>query len=95
MKTLKATSSSSRARNSRQKRKLKIRLFGGRDIKKCCFCKRELTLRTATLEHILPLSLGGKWNIENLTISCEPCNSHRSSKDYAEFKKLMLPSSYR
>lgn len=55
----------------------------------CCFCGIPLTLETATLEHIIPISLGGTDGYHNLTISCQECNSDRGTiyfLDYYLFK---------
>ena len=78
--------SNNRGRNSTQKKKIKIRLFGGRASYPCCFCGRILVLTTATLEHVMPLSMGGGWHITNLRLSCRPCNSERGNEDFWEFK---------
>lgn len=79
--------SANKGRNSTQKRKLKLKLFGGKAAKQCCFCSRSLTQSSATLEHVVPLSKGGGWNIENLRISCSCCNFERSDKNFFEYKK--------
>lgn len=79
--------SQNHGRSSTQKRKLKSRLFGGRKEKSCCFCRVSLTLTTATIEHVKPLSNGGGWEIENLRVSCSLCNGRRGSKDFDEFRK--------
>ncbi len=73
-------------RNSEQKRKLKIRLFQGRKTACCCFCRKSLTMATATLEHVLPISLGGTWAIKNLRLSCEDCNHERGADDFNDFR---------
>lgn len=75
------------SRNSNQKNVIKNRLFGNKPTKKCCFCSRILGRRNCTIEHIIPLSLGGGWGRENLTISCADCNSERGSRDYSLFKR--------
>lgn len=76
-----------KGRNSIQKRKLKTKLFGGRTAKQCCFCTRMLTPSSATLEHVIPLSRGGGWDIGNLRLSCHCCNEERSNSDFLEYKK--------
>lgn len=47
----------------------------------CCWCKKSLTFRQATIEHLLPRSRGGKNNIENLDIACGPCNGKRGAPE--------------
>lgn len=45
-----------------------------RDGSQCLYCSTELTEETATIEHIVPLSHGGKDNVYNMALACEPCN---------------------
>jgi hypothetical protein len=40
----------------------------------CCYCLNKIDDTTATLDHILPKSLGGSGRIYNLVLSCQPCN---------------------
>ena len=73
------------SRNSAQKRKIKKRLLHkGR--KPCCFCQRTLTIHTATIEHVVPLAQGGGWEIENIKLSCSPCNQERGVQDFERFR---------
>ena len=37
----------------------------------------ELTEETATIEHYVPLGLGGLDNRNNMVLACDPCNSER------------------
>jgi hypothetical protein len=79
------------------RREMKKLLFAGRERVPCCFCHRELTRQEATLEHRatvgpavrhspFPQSRGGPTEIENLTISCQPCNSERGDMGYEKFR---------
>lgn len=43
----------------------------------CHWCKIPLTLETATMEHKIPLALGGLDNGNNRVLACKPCNSKR------------------
>lgn len=43
----------------------------------CAHCGKKLTLKTMTTEHIIPLSRGGKNEMENLTILCEKDNKKK------------------
>jgi hypothetical protein len=49
-------------------------------IKNCHWCDIELTIETATMEHIVPLDAGGLNNFNNYTLACEPCNTKRGNK---------------
>ena len=79
--------SKSKLRNSYQKRALKITLAKNRTHVKCCFCKREITINNATLEHITPLAFGGDWSIDNLALSCGECNSDRGIANFELYRK--------
>lgn len=79
--------SENHGRSSTVKRKLKARLFGGKQTAKCCFCHRPLTMATATLEHIVPLEAGVNWHITNLRISCDQCNQERGTQDFGQFRE--------
>lgn len=53
----------------------------------CYWCGKPFSKsKPATIEHIIPLSLGGKDNIENLTLSHRKCNSLRGSMSPEEFR---------
>jgi len=45
-----------------------------RDGYECWFCKRTLTFKNATIEHLLNVSNGGNNHINNLTVACNACN---------------------
>ena len=42
--------------------------------------KKAIRHRMATAEHIIPVSLGGKHGASNIAMSCQLCNSSRSSE---------------
>lgn len=49
---------------------------------RCCYCLTPQLLLSYKLEieHILPLSKGGKSVKENLCLACRQCNLHKASK---------------
>jgi hypothetical protein len=49
---------------------------------KCAYCRSEERLMGVTfeIEHIVPRSKGGKNSIDNLCLSCPPCNHHKSKR---------------
>lgn len=49
---------------------------------KCACCGCKLTTKTLTVEHIIPISRGGKNDMENLTALCETCNKDKSNLLY-------------
>jgi 5-methylcytosine-specific restriction endonuclease McrA len=46
-----------------------------RDAWTCQYCFKPLTEKTATMDHVLPLSKGGKTNFVNIVAACPTCNS--------------------
>ena len=44
---------------------------------RCCWCRRHITCREATLEHLLPVGRGGPNEVENLAVACVQCNERR------------------
>ena len=45
----------------------------------CFCCGTAVAARSSTIEHILPVSLGGKTVIENLALSHRLCNEQRGN----------------
>lgn len=61
----------------------------------CQYCEAPLNRRTATLDHVTPISRGGKSTWENSTTACSPCNSTKSdSRNWAKPKKLPYKPDY-
>ena len=53
--------------------------------RRCAYCQKEnIPLQ---IEHIHPRSKGGTDRLSNLTLSCEPCNMAKGTKDIKEFLK--------
>lgn len=46
-----------------------------RDRYSCQYCGENVTKTTATLDHVLPVSHGGKTTFENTVTACGPCNA--------------------
>ena len=51
-----------------------------RDGGHCQYCGVSVTGRESTLDHVMPVSKGGKTTWENCVTACGPCNSHKSDK---------------
>jgi 5-methylcytosine-specific restriction endonuclease McrA len=51
-----------------------------RDGGKCQYCGVAVTGRESTLDHVMPVSKGGKTTWENCVTACGPCNSRKSDK---------------
>lgn len=68
-------------------KKLKKRLAKGRTVVHCSACSRLVFVDDVTLEHIVPLSLGGTYDFWNLTLTCGKCNSKRGNMyDFWEWR---------
>jgi len=44
----------------------------------CYYCARPLTRLAITMDHILPISHGGRSTKSNCVVACKPCNSLKS-----------------
>lgn len=65
-----------------------------RDGLECCYCQRQLSISNVTMEHIVPESKHGTFNVNNLTVSCAYCNNKRGNKSFLEYcKSYNLPLS--
>lgn len=60
-------------------RRKKHRLYFDLGFNNCYWCEAPMNYREATIEHVIPQSLGGRHAIENLALACYPCNSDRGS----------------
>lgn len=69
-----------------------------RDGGKCAYCG-DVTGYVWHLEHVVPLSRGGTNAIDNLCVSCSPCNLSKGGKKPSEWdgkhEYLLDPSQYR
>ena len=50
-----------------------------RDNYTCQYCEVEVSRKTATLDHVLPVSHGGKTTWENCTTACADCNARKGN----------------
>jgi uncharacterized protein (TIGR02646 family) len=50
----------------------------------CAYCQTDeaLTVATFEIEHIVPISLGGATEFENLCLACPACNRFKSNRTY-------------
>lgn len=61
----------------------------------CFYCSRqvfreapEIAINKATVDHIIPLCLGGTNEIDNLVSSCRECNQIKAMKENSDALKL-------
>ena len=51
--------------------------------KNCCeYChsQEKFATQSFSIEHIYPLSKGGKTTLDNLALACQGCNNHKYNK---------------
>lgn len=60
-----------------ENRELKIQ-FLERD-KSCVYCNKELDIKNGTIDHVIPVSMGGKKTLSNLVLSCRACNESKGT----------------
>ncbi|KAK9664674.1 hypothetical protein RND81_14G060600 [Saponaria officinalis] len=58
-----------------------------RDEYTCQYCKATSNL---TIDHVLPISRGGKWEWENLVTACAKCNCRKGQKTLEEANMNLL-----
>jgi len=47
----------------------------------CLYCATELTIKSMTVEHLVPRSWGGSYQKSNLALACSTCNNARGAQD--------------
>ena len=50
-----------------------------RDSYTCQYCGDDVSKKTATLDHVLPVSHGGKTTFENTVCACATCNANKGN----------------
>jgi 5-methylcytosine-specific restriction endonuclease McrA len=45
----------------------------------CQYCGVDVSKKTATLDHVLPVSHGGKTTFENTVCACADCNANKGN----------------
>lgn len=56
-----------------------------RDGYKCCYCEKQLTRFTVTLDHVKPIVGGGDNSFDNLVTACLNCNSRKHQRPVGDF----------
>ncbi len=66
-----------------------------RDQHLCMYCGDQLSFKELTLDHIIPVSRGGKHNWTNVISACKRCNQIKSNKTPEEAGMQLLAVPYR
>lgn len=51
----------------------------------CFFCREKLTRSNRSIDHLTPLSRGGKNKYSNFVLACKDCNHAKNSMTLHEF----------
>lgn len=74
-------------------RKLRLRLFKAQKdehgLVACAYCGQTNPLQRTTIDHVVPLSMGGKHSRDNTVLCCEPCNAAKSSIQVDVFRRWL------
>jgi len=59
----------------------------------CLYCGNSLHIRESTLDHVTPVSQGGRTKFDNIVLSCLGCNRHKRNRtpEEAGMELLALP----
>ena len=60
----------------------------------CQYCGTEVTKKTATLDHVLPASHGGKTVWENTSCACSRCNANKGNDKRIKPKRMPHKPTY-
>jgi len=63
-----------------------------RDKFRCVYCDtKDVRL---TIDHVVPVSKGGRTNFDNCVASCKPCNSNKGNRTPSEARMFMKKRPY-
>jgi 5-methylcytosine-specific restriction endonuclease McrA len=62
-----------------------------RDQYSCLYCGCNITKSTATMDHVVPISRGGKTAWDNIVTACGPCNSRKGNSTSPEWRPRYKP----
>ena len=65
-----------------------------RDMFHCQYCLSTFSKQQLTLDHVHPISLGGKTSWENIVSACGPCNTRKSNKTIMKPKSVPYRPDY-
>jgi 5-methylcytosine-specific restriction endonuclease McrA len=69
-------------------RKWKKKIFKNTQYVQCWICNRNLDKTNATMDHLVAISNGGKWDdINNIAPACKKCNSNRGNTPVEQIVK--------
>lgn len=76
--------------NSETKKRRKIKeILLKEDGSFCGYCGLRFKPENLTIDHIMPLSKGGKTTVENSNLSCKKCNVLKGNMDPIKWVKIL------
>lgn len=60
-----------------------------RDLYHCQYCSNQFPRNSLTVDHVMPISKGGKTRWDNVVAACNPCNSRKGNK--TNIKPKVMP----
>lgn len=61
-----------------------------RDSYTCQYCGKHLSNKNATIDHVIPVSKGGKNSYTNCVTSCKTCNNWKSDKLLSQTNMVLV-----
>jgi len=58
----------------------KLVAHGGGGMYPCQYCSESFPVKELTLDHVMPVSRGGRTEWENIVTACKKCNHSKGSK---------------
>ena len=52
----------------------------------CYHCEKKFIREDLTMDHLIPISRGGRSTKKNIVVSCKPCNSLKKNRTVAELR---------
>jgi len=77
-----------RAKQRTKNSRLKKKLFGHLIEALCCYCQNIFSYSDLTIEHIIPLCLGGDNEENNITLACRNCNQEKGKEAWKLKRKI-------
>lgn len=69
--------------SNRTQQTIRLRLW--HEQPRCAYCRTPLSRRSATLDHVLPLSRGGTDSDDNSLLCCSACNLSKGNRTIIEW----------
>ena len=81
----------SKHRSHKNPPRFQKRVLFNRDGWSCQYCGVTLNYHSMSIDHVLPISRGGKTSWKNCVASCVSCNSNKGNKKIGPTKKNLSP----